>query len=122
MPMGTVAIQPGFQFRINEKFALLSEVAIPVSTNPKHDINEVSTFRISTELKLYPKHAIPGRFFALQFGYAYRKYTNLDSGIYNTYSDVATGYSSAEVRAPGPVRPMKPASGLNRRPQRQLLR
>jgi hypothetical protein len=102
LPMGTIAVQPGFQFRINKKFSLLSEIAIPVAKNTQGDINEFSCYRVSSELKYYRKRSIRGRFIGFQLGFTYRKFADLDSGSYwgQSYSKTSTGYSSAKIKSP----------------------
>src|SRR5690348_7255575 len=53
-PYAFIGLQPGFQFRIGNKHALISEIAFPVIRSGYSDYDKNRFFKIASELKFYP--------------------------------------------------------------------
>ena len=103
-PYDKMGLQPGFQFRISDHFALMNEVAFPIVLSPKHErdiYDETQFLRASTELKFFRGKSPQGRFTSFQIGYGKRRFVNKDSGWYHGEGDsVLTGYSSLSIKSP----------------------
>ncbi|MGZ3854433.1 MAG: hypothetical protein ACXVBX_16685 [Flavisolibacter sp.] len=103
-PYDKMGLQPGFQFRISDHFALMNEVAFPIVISPKHEVgiyNETQFLRASTELKFFRAKSPHGRFTSFQLGYGKRHFVDKDSGWYHNEGDtVLTGYSSLSISSP----------------------
>lgn len=100
-PIRAFGIQPGFQFKISDQYAFISEIGIRIGHSKNSDYDKTSFLKFTTELKYFPKHSIPGRFYSLQFGYIKRNFFDNDSGSYHTPgSPDLIGYQSLKIKSP----------------------
>ena len=103
-PYVTMGIQPGFQFKIGNRFALMNEIAIPVvisDNNLRGNYDKTQFFRVASELKLFRAKSPEGRFSSIQFGFIKRRFEDIDSGWYHKGIDtVLTGYSNLVIKSP----------------------
>jgi hypothetical protein len=95
-----IAVQPGFQMPLCQGYALVTEIAIPVTPKPADNFDKITLLRVNAEVKKYPARAFPGRFIALQLSYSYRKFVDNDSGSYSSKGSFYTTYSSAKALSP----------------------
>lgn len=102
LPIGNVAVSPGFQFRVNSRYSLITEVAIPLTHIATGNYQEAHFFRVSTEIKYYLHKPLDGKFVGLKIGYASRRFLDKDSGKYRNhfFGDKEFLYSSAKINSP----------------------
>ena len=99
--MGTVGFQPGFQFGIGSRSALITEIGFPLSGANNNNFDKVRFLRITSEVKLYRQRFAAGRFFSFQLGYLKRSFQDKDSGSFHNIGDtIETGYSSLKIKSP----------------------
>lgn len=100
-PVGRIGVQPAFQFKIKNRFALITEGGIPIRGDKDFQYKRTNFFKVATELKYYPVHALPGRFYSLQVGYIHRDFQDTDSGsYYASKTDKRVGYSNLKIKSP----------------------
>lgn len=100
-PLGYAGLQPGFQFKIGNKLALLTEVGFVLLGDKKSQYDQTKFLKLASELKYYSSHAVPGRFYSLEVGFEKRNFADKDSGSYHNIEAVnRIGYSSLEIRSP----------------------
>lgn len=98
-------IQPGFEFRINDRLFLLTEIAFTTAKDKDSSYQNSSYFRIKPELR-YILPASKHRFklyTGLQLSYSFRKWDNLDGGCYfnkQLYKDSSIAYNKASISSP----------------------
>ncbi|MGH2553378.1 MAG: hypothetical protein ACRDEB_06650, partial [Chitinophagaceae bacterium] len=100
-----LGIQPGAEYRFNEKLSLLAEIAIPVNKKDSKDSTELNKkyWRVKSELRF----SLPGKskrshvYTGLQFASSSRKFINQD-GLYfdDRKSDSGYYYSKASINSP----------------------
>jgi hypothetical protein len=99
-PLSNIGLQAGFQFKVGEDFALLSEVAIPVSKTKGGEYGKTSFYKFDSELKYYLT-SFPDRLISLQIARTGREFYDLDSGSYhpkNTQNLI--GYGRLHIKSP----------------------
>ena len=102
-PFDRVGLQTGFQFRIKDSWAVLTEVGVPVSkaSEKADNYQQTAMLKLQSELKYYPANRDPDRFYSVQIGYMKRTFTDPDSGTYR-YPGAGNviGYSRLTVKSP----------------------
>lgn len=97
----SVGIQPGFQLRLGRKFEFISEAAISIGSGGNNQYDEMHFFKLSAEVKYFPRKAFAGSYFSFQTGYVQRKFQAKDSGWYWRDGNInRTGYSNADIKSP----------------------
>jgi hypothetical protein len=103
-PYDKMGLQPGFQFKIGNHFALMNEIAFPIVIAPKYqggNYDKTHFLRASSELKFFRAKSPEGRFTSFQLGYIKRSFIDNDSGWYHHEEDTTlTGYSSLSIKSP----------------------
>lgn len=98
-------IQPGFEFRINDRLSLLTEIAFTTAKDKDSSYQNSRYFRIKPELR-YTLLGSKRRFnmyTGLQLSYSFRKWDDLDGGCYfnkQLYNDSSIAYNKASISSP----------------------
>jgi hypothetical protein len=98
-------IQPGFEYRFDPKWTLSTEFTF-ITNSRKNDpsFSHPSYLRIKPEIKyiyIQPRRGFE-KYFAFQFAYVHRKWTDASSGSYTDEgrTDSSIRYSSAKISSP----------------------
>ena len=98
-------IQPGTQYRINERFALLTEMTIMISRDKDSSFSKMQYVRLKPELRysfLQTSRWI-GDYIGLQLSYSFRNWRDLNGGCFFQGAgnfDTTTSYDRAKVSSP----------------------
>lgn len=100
-----LGLQPGIEYRFNERYSLLAEVAIPVNNKNSKDSSELNKkyFRVKSELhyNFLSKSTKSNRYTGLQISRASRSFINQNSFYFdNQGSDSGYYYNKASINSP----------------------
>lgn len=100
-----VGIQPGVEYRFNDRWSLLTEITIPVNKKDSKDSSELNKkyFRIKPELRysFLSKRKTSNQYAALQASRASRQFINRNSFYYyNSSTDSVYYYDKASISSP----------------------
>lgn len=83
LSVGTIALQPGIQYQFAKKWAVVSELGVPLVRLAGSDFEKVFLLRWQNEVKyLTTPSAKQQGYLSLQVGYLFRKLTNNGEGYY----------------------------------------
>jgi hypothetical protein len=78
----SVAVQGGIQYRVSNRFSLLTEVALPIFYPKSTDYEEIKYWRTGIEIKYRHAKLKPSKgYLSLQTNYLYRKLIDRDESI-----------------------------------------
>ena len=102
MPDWYLAIQPGMQFQLNQRFSVVGELCFPViAIKREPNISNQEYFRLRGEFKYYfhPEHS--SSYVSIESSYAFRSFTAKDGSYFKgkEFDSVYT-YQFASVRSP----------------------
>lgn len=101
-PFNRIGLQPGFQFRLNDSWAVITEFSVPVtkSSDKGDNYQKMQLIKLASELKYYPKK-LSDRFYSIQIGYMQRNFIDSDSGKYHNPGAInEIGYSRLTIKSP----------------------
>lgn len=100
-----LGLQPGIEYRFNNRYSLLTDIVIPVNKKDSKDSSELNKkyFRVKSELRYHflNRKSKSSRYAGLQIARASRSFINNNSFYYDEQgSDSGYYYSSASVNSP----------------------
>lgn len=100
-----LGIQPGVEYRFNDKYSLLAEITIPVNGKNSKDSSELNKqyFRIKSELRysFLTKRKASHLYAGLQLSHASRQFINRNSFYFDNPSvDSVYYYDKASINSP----------------------
>ena len=100
-----LAIQPGIEYRFNDRYSLLGEITIPVNRKSSKDSSELDKkyFRVQTELRysLFSKSKKSHMYAGLRASRSGRKFINQNSFYFdNRSTDSGYYYNRASINSP----------------------
>ena len=100
-PVVRYGVQPGFEFFINERLSLLTEIAVGVGGEKDPYYGNSKYLRIKPELRYALGETKLGfePYTGLQFSYSYRKWDNLSGGSFFD-KDSVVNYDKASINSP----------------------
>ena len=105
LPQFNMGIQPGVEYRFNERFSLLTETTIRIGRKTDPDSNTINKqyFRVQPELRYFSKKKRQGRenYTGLRLSWANRRFEN-KNGLYlfNHQTDSGYRYDRAKINSP----------------------
>lgn len=97
-------VQPGVEYRINDRLALLAEFAFPVGNSQDSSYGNSTYFRIKPELRYtFRKSRFgPDMYGGIQMSFVYRKWDDQNGGCYYEKDAVNTqmSYDKASISSP----------------------
>lgn len=100
-----LGIQPGLEYRFNDRYSLLAEITIPVNKKNSRDLSELNKkyFRLKSEIRysLLSKSKKNHMYTGLQVSGSSRKFINQNSFYYDSRkTDSGFYYSKASINSP----------------------
>ena len=100
-----LGIQPGIEYRFNDRFSLLAEITIPVNKKNSKDSSELNKqyFRFKTEMRysFFTKRKGAHQYAGFQISRAGRRFINQNSFYYdNKSTDSVYYYDKASINSP----------------------
>jgi hypothetical protein len=100
-----VGIQPGVEYRFNDRFSLLAEITIPVNKKNSKDSLELNKqylrFKAEIRYSLFTKSNKGHYYTGFQVSSSQRKFTNVNGFYYNErHTDSVFYYDKASINSP----------------------
>jgi hypothetical protein len=103
-PWLKLGVQPGIEFRINDRLFLLTEITFVTHGHNDSSSRNSKYFRIKPELRYTLCEPFPGFkiYGGLQVAYSYRKWDNLNEGCYNIKNEntYKINYTKCSIKSP----------------------
>jgi hypothetical protein len=100
-----LGVQPGIEYRFNDRFSLLAEITIPLNKKNSKDSLELNKqyIRFKTEIRysLFPKNKKSHYYTGFQVSSSQRKFTNVAGFYYDErHTDSVFYYDKASINSP----------------------
>jgi hypothetical protein len=96
-------IQPGFQYRLSERWAFLGEMGVRLDKAEDSSYSKSRYFKLSAEAKYFlgKRRKYINKYLSFMAMYAKRNWKDLNTGVYEKRNDsLSYRYSSASVKSP----------------------